>query len=175
MTTTTMREAAPAGRLRAVDYAASFTWAKRDNEEELSIFWHHKEDTPELYKEITRDAHDDELPNDWRYATCSEIADAIVEGDFQSHEDVVDAAHEIAASIVEPYTLDLLTWGRHLNRTHYLNAILAEVAGTGEVLDTWAAMTRAQHACIEQMIYTIANALFEDTGHSQSISWDEAE
>ena len=148
---------APAGRLRVVDYAASFTWAKRDD---LTMYWHHKEDTPELYTSITRDAHDDELPNDWRYATCSEIADAIAEGDYQSHEDVVEDAYAIADSIVEPYTLELLDWGRHLNRTKYLNDVLVEVAKSGEVLDTWAAMTRAQHACIEQMIYTISYALF---------------
>ena len=126
---------APAGRQRVVDYAASFTWALRDKE----MFWHHKEDTPEEYISITRDAHDSELPNDWRYATCSEIADAIAEGDYQSHEDVVDDAYAIADAVIEQYTMGLLNWSCDLNRQQYIDDVLRQCVEAGQYVTHWEA------------------------------------
>ncbi len=149
---------APAGIQRAKGYASSFTWKKRENEE---IFWHHHEDTPEFFTNITKDAHDNELPNDWRYATCSEIADAIVEGDYQSYDDVIDEAHTIADSIVDVYTMQLLNWSCHLNRQQHIDDVLRQCVDDGQYVTHWEALTQAQHACIYDMVCSIAYSLFE--------------
>lgn len=157
MTTPTMI-AAP-GQQRAKDYAASFTYTKRENEE---IFWHHKEDTPEEFIDITRDAHDDELPNDWRYATCSEIADAIVEGGYQTHEDVIEDVYAIADPLVEVYNMQLLQWSCHLNRQQYIDEALSELVLSGANRTHGQLLRLAQHECIVQMIYSISADLFTE-------------
>ena len=151
---------APAGKLRAIDYASSFTWARRADNDEM--YWHHKEDAPEQYIDITREAHDNKLPNDWRYATCSEIADAIAEGDYQSHEDVVDDVYAIADPIVDVYTMQLLEWSCHLNRQQYIDEEISDCVLAGHKPTHEQLLRQAQHACIVQMIYSISAALFNE-------------
>ena len=84
--------------------ADSFTTATRDNGE---TFTKCKGGTPQWIKDAIQAAHNDVLPNDWIYATCSAVADDLADRDPDEWEDFT---FEIADSLVDVYTTHLTRW-----------------------------------------------------------------
>ena len=65
--------------------------------------------------ELCREAHNGELPNDWRWETIYSIVD-----DLNSDGWDDDTAAELADRYVDVYTGDLLTWvAGNINRCHW--------------------------------------------------------
>ena len=65
--------------------------------------------------ELCREAHNGELPNDWRWETIYSIVD-----DLNSDGWDDDTAAELAERYVDVYTGDLLTWvAGNINRCHW--------------------------------------------------------
>lgn len=66
-------------------------------------------------QEIVRSAHDDELPNEWRYNTVKHIAESLLETALHSDrewdvEDFREISWEIAAAGADSYTSDQMEW-----------------------------------------------------------------
>lgn len=61
------------------------------------------EDTPTWLRDLIMDAHDGEMPNDWRYGICADIARAFDEPDGIDPDELVD-------SLVDTSTFDLISW-----------------------------------------------------------------
>lgn len=55
-----------------------------------------------------REAHDEELPNDWRFEVCSLAADAVAEA--SEEEELSDIAAGVAESVTTVSTSALLSW-----------------------------------------------------------------
>jgi hypothetical protein len=66
------------------------------------VFWSLTDDRPEWLVEAVRDAHDGELPNDWRYEHCWHIACMVDRGESDPFV--------IADALVDVATSDLLSW-----------------------------------------------------------------
>ena len=54
---------------------------------------------------ICREAHNGEMPNDWRFDTIYSIVDELQTNGWDD-----DTSHELADSLTDVYTSDLLTW-----------------------------------------------------------------
>jgi hypothetical protein len=81
----------------------AFETRYRENGEPFACL---KDDAPEWCRDAVREAHDDALPNDWIYAACRDMAEALAESDSGDMEAVYDAA----AGMTDPYTHQLLKW-----------------------------------------------------------------
>ena len=77
------------------------------------------EDAPDWAQDVTRAAHGDLLPDDWRYKFIVEACQAIIEyeGDRDSAQDSLEA---------DTYYSDLTQWlASHLSRLEYCNEVLS--------------------------------------------------
>lgn len=63
------------------------------------------DDAPEWLRDAVYVCHEGMLPDDWTYATCAAIVDALTEW----ADDTTDA-DEIADALTEIYTAPLMTW-----------------------------------------------------------------
>lgn len=61
-----------------------------------------RDDRPEWLHDAVHEAHGDEFPDDWVYATCSRVAFDIDDG--------MDDAHEIADSQTDVYNVSRVAW-----------------------------------------------------------------
>ena len=96
-------------------------------------------------------AHDDEMPNDWRYETCWHIVAALEDGAERD---------EIADSLVDVYTADLVQWlADDISRIQY-DAEAIDVFGHAETLAD--AIRVAQYCAIEAMVHLLADAIDEN-------------
>ena len=72
---------------------------------------------------IVREAHCGEFPNDWRFDTVDSIASTLAEMSDSEDWDVDDfreESHEVADSLVDVYTSDLLQWvAGNINRPQW--------------------------------------------------------
>jgi hypothetical protein len=98
-----------------VNLSDYFEVRKRDNDAAYTCL---VDEAPAWLYDAVQAAHGDELPNDWRYATCAAIVEAL--------EDQGDG-DGVADSLVDVYTYNLLTWlSDNLSRTGYVDEALAE-------------------------------------------------
>ena len=104
--------------------ASNLVLATRTNGTEYRILW---EDCP-MYDDlraIVRDAHNGELPNDWRFDMVYDLCHAFLDysqpqGQVFTADDYRDCIGEIAETQVETGTYALLTWlADNLNRCHF--------------------------------------------------------
>lgn len=104
--------------------SAAIESAKRDDK---TKFYRLKDDSPSWMQDAIRQAHGGELPDDFIYATCSEVADAIAEMDEDATEgEVCDRLREIEP---DTYTTDLLDWVRgNLGRMAYCTEAMKDGA-----------------------------------------------
>jgi cytosine/adenosine deaminase-related metal-dependent hydrolase len=61
-----------------------------------------RDDAPTWLRDAVYDAHDGEMPNDWRYETCQAICEMIDDG--------TEDTQEIADSLVDIYNGDRAAW-----------------------------------------------------------------
>jgi hypothetical protein len=86
-----------------------------------------RDSAPEWLHELVRSAHDDMLPDDWRYATIRSALGFISDTDIESVDDAHDAASEFADSNVDAYTGARLAWlSSHLSRAGYCDDAASE-------------------------------------------------
>lgn len=111
------------------------------------------DDQPDWLYDAVRDAHDGELPNDWRFETCAAIAALIDDGDGDPHS--------IADGLVDVYTSDLLAWLTP-ERMAYVDEALEEclvdaTTGVESIIRT------GQYVCITHMASILVDAVSEAT------------
>ena len=104
--------------------ASNLVLATRTDGTEYRIL---REDCP-MYDDlraIIRDAHNDELPNDWRFSMVYDLCHALLDysqpqGQVFTADDYRDCIGEIAETKVETGTYALLIWlASNLNRCHF--------------------------------------------------------
>lgn len=76
------------------------------------------DDAPDWLRDAVYEAHDDEMPNDWRYQVCADIFESL---DLEPEGD----AFELADVLADVYTGDLFSWyGDHLARQGYADVVM---------------------------------------------------
>ena len=113
---------------------------------------------PDWLHDAVRDAHDDEMPNDWRYDTIHSIVLALEDGSDRD---------EIADSLVDVYTSDLIGWlAGNTSRLAYVDDAAAEWATDCDTVEEQIRI--GQMYCISQMVNILADAIDENTGDDES-------
>ena len=106
---------------------------------------------------IVQEAHLGEFPNDWRFDTVHSIASTLAEMPDSEDWDVDnfrDESHEVADSLVDVYTSDLLQWvAGNINRHQWDDSDIANgVEPHGDI----AALVRLrQYEEIESMVHAV--------------------
>ncbi len=132
--------------------ASYFERKHRDNGE---AYYTLKDDRPDWLHDAVREAHDDEFPNDWRFDQCDSIARAIDDGS--------DDASEIANSLVDVHTIDLLRWvSGDLNRVGIVDEAV-EMFGYEAADGLESTIRFGQFICLERMAQTLIDAVNENT------------
>ena len=132
----------------AKDALGWFITDTRDNGEE---FVKTKEGRPDWLKNLIFTAHDDMLPDDYRYQFIEDALQYISDQD----EDVGLDCPEIEA---DTYTSDLTKWLHSRNdRVYYLTEALEEY----EIKDGFQALQEAQLREREEVFYSVLNSLRE--------------
>lgn len=137
----------------ARSFAESFETATRDDG---TTFYRLKDGSPGWMADAIRKSHDDELPDDWRYETCSDLAEQIAE--YEDGSDACDAAYEMADTLTMVYTSDLFKWyGDNPSRLEYANGLKREwSAGNDDIRDLLAA---GQAFCVNGMANALIHAI----------------
>jgi hypothetical protein len=86
------------------DLASFFVYEKRGDGSSFLLL---SPDAPESLRDAVKAAHEEELPNDWRYEVCCRAALALKEEPDSEPEDL---CHSVAQSMATPYTGSLLVW-----------------------------------------------------------------
>lgn len=98
---------------------------------------------PEWVRDWVREAHDDELPNDWRYGACASIVAAVADGVLEPSE--------IAESVADVSNADLLSWvGGHLDRAGHVDEWMRDYGWSADD-GLYAALRGGQYLALEQM------------------------
>jgi hypothetical protein len=101
------------------------------------------DDAPEWLTDVCREAHNDMLPDDWKYAAISAAFDRLAECD--ETDDLDDVAHEWADGYVDVYNSDLADWlASHNARGDYCDEARKEWGST-DGADTWTMLQRGQY------------------------------
>lgn len=133
----------------------------RDNGETFTML---ADDRPEWLQDAVMAAHDDEMPNDWRYNLCALLVAALDE--ITEYRDDVDGFRDHAVETIDAdnytdvYTDDLIGW-MNSARTTYADQVIADYgANPGTTLAD--VLIAAQHRCIEGMVSVLADAYAEN-------------
>jgi hypothetical protein len=151
------------GSVRAFGLSDFFKRGERrseyDSEEWITVL---TDDAPGWLTDAVHEAHGDELPDDWRYATCAAIASALDERDGPDTDD--DALVEIADGLVDVYNADRLRWvAGYMTRYTLVDDAVSEAGGIdGDERGILDAIAWAQCAEIERMAYALRDAWREN-------------
>lgn len=106
-------------------------------------------DAPDWLRDAVYEAHDGEIPNDWRYDICSALWDEITDEGNGGME-----PHEFADGLADVYTGRLLDWLTP-GRLHYIDTVLEEwdeIKSFSTILDI------AQAYAIDRMAIILVDA-----------------
>lgn len=128
----------------------ALTFFETKNRDSGKKFTCQKDDSPEWVSDLVRDAHQGDLPNDWRYETIVEILSAISEGGDDPPEP-------------EIYTRALLQWlagGDEIgpSRVDEYDRAVEEFGDSGSLV---ANIQLAQHMVIGEMWASVTASLEE--------------
>lgn len=138
--------------------AGAFVTAKRDDGTEFDKL---RDDAPGWCRDAVREAHDDELPDDWRFTTCRALADALLEHvEYNDGEIDDDWQHEAVDGQVDVYYSDLLDWLRVGTRYTYVDDARAEYGNDADQ-DFMKSVATAQYYAISQMAGILERAVRE--------------
>ena len=112
-----------------------------------------REDAPEWMRNAVHKAHDDEMPNDWRYEKCAELWDAITDEGNAGME-----PHEFSDGLTDVYTSRLLDWLTP-GRLHYIDTVLEEWE---EIKSFPTILSIAQAYAIDRMAIILVDAYKEN-------------
>lgn len=135
--------------------ASFFVTKRRGRGPKAETFVTLKNNAPEWLEGAVRDAHCGDLPDDWTYAECRDVCEAIDSGDLDT-----DDVHEYADSAAEAYTQCLYQWGAE----HRLGGLFSEaksrvedMGGYGD-MDTADRIALVQSCAVEIIAETIVSA-----------------
>ena len=104
--------------------------------------------------------HDDEMPNDWRYAAIVGILDQIIEiSEYNNEPEWSEASWQIAESLTSIYTSELAAWfADNSSRASYRDEAQQEglISESASLTDR---MQASQHYCIRGMADRILSRL----------------
>ena len=107
----------------AREMSEAFQTKSRDNGDNYVTL---RDGSPEWMGEVVRGAHDDMLPDDFRYQVIREAVDAIADAEG-SRDDIRDELAGEFADDVDIYNHDLTAWlGSHSSRPGYCDEALNE-------------------------------------------------
>lgn len=129
----------------------SFTQQKR-GDETITV---HKDDAPAWVKDLTREAHGDMFPDDWRYDQIQNACGAI--HDASEGTDIGDVGAEFADGAVDVYTTSRFEWlASSLNRQSYVDDAADEF---GPAEDVCSAVGMGQYQEANEIFYSVAGSL----------------
>ena len=112
--------------------------------------------SPDWMVDAVRAAHDDELPNDWRYSICNYLTQNIAE--HETADAARDNAGELAESQATIYTSELLSWyAERPGRLDYAEQA-EETFGHDPGATTGDRLHMGHHYAIEQMVHILISA-----------------
>jgi hypothetical protein len=113
----------------ASELASSIQWEERADRSKLLAL---PSSAPDWMREVIYSAHEEELPNDWRYELALRSALALKE---EPEADLSDLASQVAEDISTVYTGELLSWYAEIpSRLSYADDAREEL-GTGSADD----------------------------------------
>jgi hypothetical protein len=138
-------------QVRALDLARAFTLQTRTNG---TAFYYISDTQPAWMTEAVFAAHHDELPNDWRFGMCRQLAYAIAE--HESADDARDVGVDIASDATTSFTADLLSWyADRPSRTEYADQWISDTGIDSVDGGIIGHLFAGQTYCIEQMLHCI--------------------
>ena len=121
-------------------------------------FFKLKDGCPDWMTKAVHDAHDDELPNDWRFEICAQITEWLVENDFEDADKATDESLDFASDAADQITPDLLFWLKDVGcRYQYCDQFI-EDNGKDSYETFLDLVTAGQTLAIESMVQDLANA-----------------
>lgn len=133
-------------------FADAFETSKRADG---ATFYRLKDSRAGWMQDAVREAHDGELPDDWRYETCSDLAERIAE--YEDSSDARDAVSVMADTITDVYTSELLRWyADNLGRLEYAEDAKREWGAGETILDN---LLAGQAYCVAQMANVLIQAI----------------
>jgi hypothetical protein len=108
-----------------------------------------REDAPDWLRDAVYEAHDGEIPNDWRYDICSALWDEITDEGNGGME-----AWEHSSGLADVYTGRLLDWLTP-GRLHYIDTVLEE---WNEIKSFSTILPIAQSYAIDRMAIILVDA-----------------
>jgi hypothetical protein len=137
----------------ASELASSITWEERaDGSRFLAL----ADGSPQWMREAIRSAHEEELPNDWRYELALRSALALKE---QQDAEPYDLASEVAEQLSTVYTGELLSWYAETpSRLSYADDAREEL-GTGSADDVGGMLQLGQWLAAQRGALALFSAL----------------
>ena len=133
-----------------LDFVGTFRHQFNSNNEKIIVL---PSDAPEWVQQLVRDAHDDELPNDWRFTKIYEICWWLL--DCESSDSAQENAMEAADALSFVYTGQILGWyAEQPSRLNYCDQYIEEF-GANATDSTALLLGAGQAYAIEKMIYKI--------------------
>ena len=135
----------------------------RTRESSGETFYALADDAPEWLRDAVHDAHGSLMPDDWTYAVCAHVVDAIVDGEADEWELGRAVRYELADSLSDIYTADLLAW---------LSNDLGNVGRVDDALENGAtdlvgAITTAQCDAIAEIVAVLVEAFENNEQESE--------
>lgn len=123
-----------------------------DTRTDGTTFYKLAEGSPEWMRAACREAHDGELPNDWRY----DIIDSLLERIADDGEDDYDSG-DAADGLVPIYNSDRVRWlGENVGRGDYCDRAAEEYGIEGGIFDR---IGQGMYLCIQEMGHTLVEAI----------------
>ena len=146
-----------------IKLASFFESAKRTSNGETFVTL--KDNCPDWLQDAVHEAHAGDMPNDWIYATCRAVCEALDEvEDCQIEDWLANDAHEFVDGQVDIYTRDLYTWAADMfGMSVYANAQESADDGGDESQDE-KRLAVLQYYAIDAITQTIAQAVIEAEG-----------
>jgi len=137
----------------ASELASSIQWEERANG---SRFLALPLSAPDWMREVVFSAHEEELPNDWRYELALRSAMALKE---QPEADLYELASEVAEQLSTVYTGELLSWYAEIpSRLSYADDAREEL-GTGSADDVGGMLQLGQWLAAQRGALALFSAL----------------
>lgn len=134
------------------------------------------DDAPDWLKDAVREAHDFELPDDWRYATAAAIAVSLDEAldeegvDGWGWDGWDDWVMSTAEALVDVYNTDLARWlAGDVRRGEYVDRSIDEFGATDVGADVFRSIRVGQFYCIEEMARVLLAAWGAVTGAGATV------
>lgn len=130
-------------------YTKFFERKARDNGE---VYYTLTDDAPEWLRDAVYEAHDGEMPNDWRFETCYAI--------LACFEDGSTDPGDVADSLTDVYNHDLARW-----LSDDVTRGCVELEGfQPDTLDVWTVARAMQYETIYNMVGVLAAAIEANEG-----------